>query len=76
MPKGMIKPNPDRLPGDLVIYGLIPTDLPSLREIGMAGGVGKAVLGPYRIPNGNDLSSISWYYDQCAIAVNGRRDRF
>lgn len=30
--KGMIKPNPDRQPGDLVIYGLIPTDLLSLRE--------------------------------------------
>lgn len=33
MPKqtGKILPNPDRKAGDLVVYGLIPTDLPSLR---------------------------------------------
>jgi len=40
-PKGKILPNPNRKPGDLVIYGLIPIDLPSLREpngIGSKGG--------------------------------------
>lgn len=39
------------------------------------GGVGKAVLGPYRSPGGNALSTISWYYDQFAIGGTGRRDR-
>lgn len=39
--KGMILPNPNRKAGDLVVYGLIPTDLPSLREpngVGSKGG--------------------------------------
>lgn len=30
--KGKILPNPDRKAGDIVVYGLAPTDLPSLRE--------------------------------------------
>jgi len=37
-----------------------------------SSGVGKAVLGPYRTPTGNALSTIQWYYDQFA---NVRRDR-
>lgn len=41
-----------------------------------SSNVGKAVLGPYRIPNGNALSTISWYYDQFTVVNNlGRRDR-
>ncbi|KKN70852.1 hypothetical protein LCGC14_0426350 [marine sediment metagenome] len=40
-----------------------------------AGGVGKAVLGPYRIPGGSALSTISWYYDRFATGETGRRDR-
>lgn len=41
-----------------------------------AGGVGKAVLGPHRVPGGgNAQSAISWYYDQFVDGVNGRRNR-
>ena len=36
------------------------------------GGVGKAVLGPYRSSTGSSMTTISWYYDQF---VTGRRDR-
>lgn len=43
---------------------------------GTSGGVGKAVLGPYRAPGGNALSTISWYYDQFATGNTGRRDRY
>lgn len=39
-------------------------------------GVGKAVFGAHRIPGGNALSTISWYYDQFMLGSNGRRDRF
>jgi len=39
------------------------------------GGVGKAVLGPYRSPEGSALSTISWYYDQFVTSETGRRDR-
>jgi len=39
------------------------------------GGVGSAVLGPYRTPTGSSLDTISWFYDQFAIGVNGMRDR-
>jgi len=35
-------------------------------------GVGKAVLGPYRIPDSNALDTISWYYDQF---VDNQRSR-
>ncbi len=42
---------------------------------GATGSVGKAVLGPYRAPGGSALSTISWYYDQFALGVDGRRDR-
>lgn len=42
---------------------------------GAGAGVGKAVLGPYRIPGGNALSTISWYYNQFALGQTGRRDR-
>lgn len=34
------------------------------------GGVGKAVLGSYRIPNGANPLAIAWYYDQF---TDGRR---
>ncbi len=37
-----------------------------------SSGVGKAVLGPYRVPGGSALDTISWYYDQFET---GRRDR-
>ncbi len=40
---GMIKPNPGRKIGDLVVYGLIPTDLPSLREPNGYGSKGGKV---------------------------------
>lgn len=40
-----------------------------------SSGIGKAVLGPHRIPGGSALSTISWYYDQFTITNNGRRDR-
>ncbi len=42
---------------------------------GVGGGVGKAVLGPYRESGGSAMSTISWYYDQFALGTNGRRDR-
>lgn len=29
-----------------------------------SSGTGKAVLGPYRIPEGSALDTISWYYNQ------------
>lgn len=29
-----------------------------------SGGVGKAVLGAHRVPGGNALSTVSWYFDQ------------
>lgn len=38
-------------------------------------GVGKAVLGPYRVSGGSALSTISWYYDQFIVSETGRRDR-
>lgn len=37
-----------------------------------SGGVGKAVLGPYRSPGGNTLDTISWYYDQFASTRSSR----
>lgn len=40
-----------------------------------SGGVGKAVLGPYRTPEGSAVSTISWYYDQFSIADTGRSSR-
>ncbi len=40
-----------------------------------SGGIGKAVLGPYRTPGGSALSTISWYYDQFSTVNTGRRDR-
>lgn len=40
-----------------------------------SGGVGKAVLGPYRAYNGTALDTISWYYNQFDISTTGRRDR-
>jgi hypothetical protein len=40
------------------------------------GGVGKAVLGPYRTAGDNGLLTISWYYDQFITGGNGRRSRF
>lgn len=39
------------------------------------GGVGKAVLGPHRVPGGSALNTISWYYDQFMVSETGRRDR-
>lgn len=42
---------------------------------GTSGGVGKAVLGSYRIPGGSALDTISWYYDQFTTSETGRRDR-
>jgi len=41
-----------------------------------SSGIGKAVLGPHRIPNGSALDTISWYYNQFAVSDIGRRDRF
>jgi len=38
-------------------------------------GAGKAVLGWYREPNASALSTISWYYDNLATYLNGRRSR-
>ncbi len=40
-----------------------------------SAGVGKAVLGPHRIPGGLALNTISWYYDQFATGTTDRRDR-
>jgi hypothetical protein len=40
-----------------------------------SSGVGKAVLGPHRIPGGLALNTVSWYYDQFATGTTGRRDR-
>ncbi len=40
-----------------------------------SGGVGKAVLGPYRTSGTSGLSTISWYYDQFATGKIGRTDR-
>lgn len=42
---------------------------------GVSGGVGKAVLGPHRIPGGNALTTLSWY-DQFITGLKSRRDRF
>jgi hypothetical protein len=39
------------------------------------GGVGKAVFGPYREPDGDAFTTISWYYDQFVVSDVGRRDR-
>lgn len=37
---------------------------------------GGAVLGPHRVPGGDPISTISWYYDTIASwSNNGRRDR-
>jgi len=47
----------------------------SLLASGQSTLVGKAVLGPYRIPGGSALSTISWYYDQFVTGSTGRRDR-
>jgi len=40
-----------------------------------SGGVGGAVLGPYRVPGDSALDTISWYYDQFVVGKSGRRDR-
>lgn len=69
--KGMIKPNPDRKPGDLVIYGLIPTDLPSLRDIGMAGGVGKAAA--HALHGGHQMLKYAEHADVKAYIEDGRK---
>ena len=45
----------------------------SLLASGKASVVGKAVLGPYRTPGGNALSTISWYYDQVALRTRVSR---
>ncbi len=47
----------------------------SIQASGASRLVGKAVLGAHRIPGGSALNSITWYYDQFAVAQNGRRDR-
>jgi len=39
------------------------------------GGVGKAVLGPYRSPDNGSLNTIEWYYDWLAVNINGRSNR-
>ncbi len=35
--------------------------------------IGRAVFGPHRIPGGNALSTISWYYDQVASSTRNQR---
>jgi len=47
----------------------------SLLASGEVGRIGRAVLGPYRAPGGNALSTVSWYYDQFVLNNIGRRDR-
>jgi hypothetical protein len=47
----------------------------TLQASDSAGGVGKAVLGPHRIPGGLALDTVSWYYDQFVTGATGRRDR-
>lgn len=37
-----------------------------------SGGMGKAVLGPYREPGNSALDTISWYYDQFASGRSSR----
>lgn len=41
----------------------------------IGGGVGKAVLGPHRIPGGSAFNTIEWFYDQFVVGSTGRRDR-
>ena len=67
--KGMIKPNPARKPGDLVVYGLIPTDLPSLREIGAGGGVGKS--GAHAMHGGHQMLAYAEHADVKAYITDG-----
>lgn len=68
---GMIKPNPDRQPGDLVVYGLIPTDLPSLRDIGAGGGVGKS--GAHALHAGHQMLKYCEHADVKAYIADGRK---
>jgi hypothetical protein len=37
-----------------------------------SGGVGKAVLGPYRLSTDSALSTIEWYYDQFTASRSSR----
>lgn len=72
MPKeiGMIKPNPDRKLGDLVIYGLIPTDLPSLREPNGNGSKGGKV-GAHGLHAGNQILKYVDHPDVKAYIADG-----
>jgi hypothetical protein len=51
---GKIDPNAPRKPGDLTIYGLIPTDVPSLREPNGQGSKGGKV-GAHGVHCGNQI---------------------
>lgn len=45
----------------------------SILSSGGTLAIGKAVFGPYRSPNSNAASTISWYYDQVASATRNKR---
>ncbi len=68
---GMIKPNPNRKPGDLVVYGLIPSDLPSLKDIGVAGGFGK--VGAHGIHAGHQMLKYCEHADVKTYITDGRK---
>jgi len=63
--------------GPCAAYEKLKWTLLASGATGSGGGVGKAVLGPYRIPDGDALSTISWYYDNLMdFTINGRINRF
>jgi len=67
---GMIKTNSNRKPGDLVIYGLIPTDLPSLREPNGYGSKGGKV-GAHGFHAGNQILKYATHPDVKAYIKDG-----
>lgn len=69
-PIGKIKPNPDREPGDLVIYGLIPKDLRSLRvPNGLDSEGGK--VGAHGLHAGNQILKYADHPDVKAYIKDG-----
>lgn len=60
---------------DILIYGPCAAYEKLKWQILASDGIGSAVLGPYRIPAGNALNTISWFYDSFATDVSKRRDR-
>ncbi len=62
--------------GPCAAYEKLRWSLLASGAIAGGAGVGKAVLGPYRAPGGNALTTISWYYDRLASCVNHRETSF